>query len=205
MADIGANLRALRQKKHLSQEQLAETLHVTRQAVSNWERGVTEPDVGTLSHLAGIFDVTLETLVSGTAPSRHVSRRDAVFLVFAAGLLLMSVLLRLTVLHRLDQLRAATYDARAFAIWSFVLNSAFSLALAALLARLAVLTTVRRFPCRMLWILALALMTAHVIGFVFVFLHPITQFPAWLYANAMRPSTLLPLPLLSGLCLGAGG
>ena len=38
----------LRQKHHLSQEQLAQTLGVTRQAVSRWEMGISVPNIHTL-------------------------------------------------------------------------------------------------------------------------------------------------------------
>ena len=41
-------LRELRQKNHLTQDQLAEKLFVTRQAVSRWEAGETTPNVETL-------------------------------------------------------------------------------------------------------------------------------------------------------------
>lgn len=39
MNDIGKNIKKLRQRNKLTQEELAETLRVTRQAVSNWETG----------------------------------------------------------------------------------------------------------------------------------------------------------------------
>jgi len=41
MRDIGKNIRDLRQQKHLTQEELAEQLFVTRQTVSNYENGVS--------------------------------------------------------------------------------------------------------------------------------------------------------------------
>ena len=39
MSEVANSIKKLRQEKRLSQEQLAEQLHVTRQAVSNWENG----------------------------------------------------------------------------------------------------------------------------------------------------------------------
>lgn len=41
MRDIGKNIRALRVRRGLSQDQLAESLHVTRQTISNYETGVS--------------------------------------------------------------------------------------------------------------------------------------------------------------------
>ena len=65
MNNIGKNIKKLRQEKGITQEQLAERLHVTRQAVSNWEIGKTQPDIETLTVLAEFFEVTVEELIYG--------------------------------------------------------------------------------------------------------------------------------------------
>lgn len=54
---------ALRQKKGLSQEELAEKVYVTRQAVSRWETGETVPNTETLKILSKLFDVSINTLL----------------------------------------------------------------------------------------------------------------------------------------------
>lgn len=53
----------LRTKNSLSQEQLAEQVHVTRQAVSRWETGETVPNTETLKLLSKLFDVSINTLL----------------------------------------------------------------------------------------------------------------------------------------------
>ena len=53
----------LRTGKGLSQEELAEKLFVTRQAVSRWETGETTPHVETLKQLSLLFDVSINTLL----------------------------------------------------------------------------------------------------------------------------------------------
>ena len=53
MNAVGKNLKQLRQREKLTQDALAERLHVTRQAVSSWETGKTQPDIETLTTLAG--------------------------------------------------------------------------------------------------------------------------------------------------------
>ena len=53
----------LRTKKGLSQEELAEKLFVTRQAVSRWETGETIPSIDTLKLLSQLFDVSINTLL----------------------------------------------------------------------------------------------------------------------------------------------
>lgn len=54
----------LRTKKGISQEELAEKVFVTRQAVSRWENGETTPNIETLKLLSEFFDVSIDTLLS---------------------------------------------------------------------------------------------------------------------------------------------
>lgn len=64
---IGMNtkdiLLELRTKNGLSQDALAEKIHVTRQAVSRWETGETVPNTETLKLLSKLFDVSINTLL----------------------------------------------------------------------------------------------------------------------------------------------
>ena len=53
----------LRNKKGLSQEELAEKVFVTRQAVSRWENGETVPNTETLKILSKLFEVSINTLL----------------------------------------------------------------------------------------------------------------------------------------------
>ena len=53
----------LRTKAGLSQDELAEKVYVTRQAVSRWENGATTPGVETLKLLSKLFDVSINTLL----------------------------------------------------------------------------------------------------------------------------------------------
>ena len=56
-------LKALREKNGLTQEQVAERVMVTRQAVSRWETGETQPNTDTLKLLSREFDVSINTLL----------------------------------------------------------------------------------------------------------------------------------------------
>lgn len=58
--DMIAQLRA---KRSLTQEQLAEKVFVTRQAVSRWESGETTPNTETLKLLSKLFDVSINTIL----------------------------------------------------------------------------------------------------------------------------------------------
>lgn len=53
----------LRNKKGMSQDELAEKVFVTRQAVSRWENGDTTPNTETLKLLSKLFDVSINTLL----------------------------------------------------------------------------------------------------------------------------------------------
>lgn len=53
----------LRAKNKMSQEELAEKVFVTRQAVSRWETGETVPNTETLKLLSKLFDVSINTLL----------------------------------------------------------------------------------------------------------------------------------------------
>jgi len=58
------NLKQLRRDKHLSQEELAELLHVSRQAVSKWEQGIGYPEVENLLLLSKELNISLDQLLS---------------------------------------------------------------------------------------------------------------------------------------------
>ena len=56
-------LKQLRENHHLTQDQMAERLMVTRQAVSRWENGETQPNTDTLRMLSREFNVSINTLL----------------------------------------------------------------------------------------------------------------------------------------------
>ena len=60
----------LRLLKGLSQDELAEKVFVTRQAVSRWENGETTPNTETLKLLSKLFDVSINTLLG--APRKMI-------------------------------------------------------------------------------------------------------------------------------------
>ena len=59
---VGQNIRSLRHKRQVSQEDLAETMGVTVQAISKWETGKANPDLLLLPKLAEYFEVTIDNL-----------------------------------------------------------------------------------------------------------------------------------------------
>lgn len=56
-------LKTLRERNHLTQDQMTERVMVSRQAVSRWETGETQPNIDTLKLLSREFDVSINTLL----------------------------------------------------------------------------------------------------------------------------------------------
>lgn len=67
---FGANLAALRNHAGLSQSALAEQLGVSRQAVSSWERDLSEPDISSIDRIAEVLGVPVSALIDGPAGER---------------------------------------------------------------------------------------------------------------------------------------
>lgn len=63
---IGENVRRLRGERGLTQEELADFLSVTFQAVSKWERGLAYPDIETIPVIANYFGVTIDELMGNS-------------------------------------------------------------------------------------------------------------------------------------------
>ena len=63
MLKLGENLRKFRLQRELTQEQLADILGVSAQAVSRWENGTTYPDITLLPVIASYFEITLDELM----------------------------------------------------------------------------------------------------------------------------------------------
>ena len=66
--DFGAKLKEIRKNEGLSQEQLADKIGVSRQAITKWETGRALPDMENMIILAEIFKTTLDELVSQAIP-----------------------------------------------------------------------------------------------------------------------------------------
>lgn len=63
--ELGTHIQEHRSRLGLSQDDLAARVYVSRQTVSNWERGKTYPDVQSLLILSAVFDVTVDDLIKG--------------------------------------------------------------------------------------------------------------------------------------------
>lgn len=71
---IGEFLKKLRNKKALTQEQLAEQLNVSRRTISRWETGNNLPDLSVLIELADFYKVDLRELLDGERKSEQMNQ-----------------------------------------------------------------------------------------------------------------------------------
>lgn len=60
--EIGKQIKSLRQKRCITQEEMSQHFGVTPQAISKWERGVTTPDISLLPDISAYFGVTIDEL-----------------------------------------------------------------------------------------------------------------------------------------------
>ncbi len=63
MSDFSARVVRLRKERKLTQKEMAEALELSRQTVSNWEKGKIEPNIGVLSKIAAYFGVSTDFLL----------------------------------------------------------------------------------------------------------------------------------------------
>lgn len=88
MSKISHIIKEQRQRKGMSQEELARRLFVTRQTISNYETGKSSPDVEMLARIGEVLDVDLRILMYGekAGTDRYRIRKDLVILMILAAL-----------------------------------------------------------------------------------------------------------------------
>lgn len=105
--NLSENLQNLRKAKGMSQEELAEKLDVSRQAVSKWETGETSPETEKIIMICDLFDCTMDDLIKGKVMTEiNVSKKayDKFMNKFSKGMafgvfmILVGVTLLLTII-----------------------------------------------------------------------------------------------------------
>lgn len=74
MQQMGIRISNLRKAAQLTQTELADRLGISFQAVSNWERGLSMPDISKLAELASLLNVTVDALLGGEPGGQTVRR-----------------------------------------------------------------------------------------------------------------------------------
>lgn len=73
--NFGQQIKDLRKKKSLTQEQFALKLNVTRQAVSNWENDKNLPDLELLILMSSVFSISLDQLILGGTDMNNMTEK----------------------------------------------------------------------------------------------------------------------------------
>lgn len=102
-------LKELREKKGITQDQLASALHLSKNAISHYEKDVNSPSIETLEKIADIFDVSVDYLIGRTSvPVKFSVLKSS----FAKGIFIddfLQQLLSLDDRHRADVLKYLEY------------------------------------------------------------------------------------------------
>ncbi len=138
MNAVSKNLKEIRQAKGLTQDQLAEALHVTRQAVSNWETGRSEPDIETLLALAEALDTDADALIYGPKPPKYepMQKKYKVCCFVFVLILLAGVAARIWLEPWLLEYKGRTFDSVPYFCYQFVAKPLLHAAGGALLGSL---------------------------------------------------------------------
>lgn len=75
--NIADRIQILRKGRGISQEELADKIGVSRQAVSKWESEQSTPDIDKIILLSEYFDVTTDYLLKGIVPTADIPKNDA--------------------------------------------------------------------------------------------------------------------------------
>lgn len=73
--NFGEQIKSIRQKEKLTQEQFAVKLNVSRQAVSNWENNKNLPDIGMLILISEVFQISLDYLIKGDNKMNNMTEK----------------------------------------------------------------------------------------------------------------------------------
>ena len=90
---VGKQIQHYRKEKYLSQDELAEIIFVSRQSISNWERGATYPDLQNLLLLSKIFEVSLDQLIKGDVETMKQIIHDQEFMRYQKDVVVFGLLL----------------------------------------------------------------------------------------------------------------
>lgn len=95
MSSIAQNIRRIRREKGLTQEELADRMHLTRQTISSWENERTSPDIDCLLAIAKELDVDVNELLYGKQKRKNesFSERTVKIWIYIAAIVIVLVIL----------------------------------------------------------------------------------------------------------------
>ena len=73
--NFGEQIKKLRNKENLTQQQIAEKIGVSRQAISNWENDKNLPDIEMIIFISQTFNITLDELILGGTKMNNITKK----------------------------------------------------------------------------------------------------------------------------------
>ena len=118
---LSQNIRNRRQELKLSQEYVADRLGVSRQAVSKWENGRSEPTASNLVELAALFEVSITELVGPPERAEDGTEEKRPNLILRRNLSLLALSFQTGALHSCTQVLYITVDGQRVPDYRFML------------------------------------------------------------------------------------
>ena len=97
---VGKFIKKLRKNNNLTQQELAEKLSVTYQAVSKWENGKSIPDISTLKLISELFNVNIEELLDGNKSKKKSFFNKKNIIIISIILILVVCILSFFAFHK---------------------------------------------------------------------------------------------------------
>ena len=204
MNSFDKNLKRLRIRNHLKQEDLAKQINVTRQTVSGWETGRRQPDLDMLRRLAEVLDVDIEELIYGVKPSAY-PRFQRTYLICTAvsgSITVLLLLFRLLLMPYIEVLCNTHHWGTVLTICTILLPQIGAFAVGSLfpcLIRLFIPIPIKK-KCR-IWglITGLTLFLP-----VVLFWLGIRPYSSWILTRIGNPLLIHVLPAIAGLLISIG-
>lgn len=95
---IGFRIKALRNTKGISQEELAEVLNVSRQTISKWESDIVSPDINNIQSLSNYFNVRTDYTINGN--EKEPKSFPVFYIIFIVAFLLILLAINLLIINK---------------------------------------------------------------------------------------------------------
>ena len=108
--NIGNNIKQLRQKNNLTQDQVAEKIGVSYQAVSKWENGRGIPDIEMLKKISEVFDVDIDEIINGEKKKQKSKYNLSLLIASVFGIVVIVLFLLITIFFNKDNINVANIN-----------------------------------------------------------------------------------------------
>ncbi|MFD1471664.1 helix-turn-helix domain-containing protein [Companilactobacillus mishanensis] len=89
--DLKDRMQKCRTQMNLTQDDVAEKLHVSRQTVSNWETGKTIPDSDSLAAISDLYNISIDDLMKPSDDAESTGKNNHAEILMGLGMLLVIV------------------------------------------------------------------------------------------------------------------